>query len=160
MTDIRYGPPIGQSEGQYDDDCLPGDPMVAALSQGEYIAPGIVTDYKRALVILCPRLFNSPDLPVGPVNPSKDPRCDKFNQDRYTTLSLDTVASTLLHEFMHWDFLMGFQAEHVSDYTAALDSSNPENDPQNGYGPYNAFRLSARNRSPIFNADNYVEFAM
>ena len=162
MTDIRYGPPLGQSEGQYDELCLPGNPELAVLNQGEKIAPGVMTDYRRALMILCPRVFNQADLPLGPVNPINDARCVTLRQTPYTTLSLDTLASTILHEFMHWDFLMdpATQGNHIDDYQSAYDSGNTQGDPGNGYGPYNAFRLSARQRNPTYNADSYVEFAM
>ena len=165
MTDIRYGAPVrGTSYGQYDTSCLTGSGQTGATIQGYHIAPGIVSDDRRALLILCPEAFRAaiPDLPLEPLDPSNDPRCVTMRQNLYNSFELDTLASTILHELFHWDYLMGpaTQQEHIADYKASTDPSNTDGDPSNGYGPYNAFRMAARNRNTILNADSYVQFAV
>lgn len=110
---------------------------------------------------MCPAGFKDEDLPRGPLPPSKDARCNTFRRNLYNSYQLDTLASSVLHEFFRWDFLMGdaTRNRHMIDYTAKGDASNTDQDPVDGYGPYNALRMAVRNRNTVLNADSYVQFA-
>lgn len=94
MVDIKYdAPDRGTSAGQYAKICLRGSGQLAALIQGNQIAPGIVADTRRALMIICLRAYGGENLPIGPLETGRDTRCDTIRQDRCNSLQMDTLAS-------------------------------------------------------------------
>jgi hypothetical protein len=77
---------------------------------------------------------------------------------------MPSLSYVVLHELMHYSQMRrGIQEmldTPIVDYAASEDTANNDNDPPNGYGPYNAMRLKARGRNPIENADSYAWFAL
>ena len=125
------------------------------------------------LLVVCPALLSInaqgghtwPDL--SGVN------CQGFgNPPRASQANIDNVASILLHEFLHFNYLFDHDpAEwYIQDWNA-LDY--PGQNPTHGYGPVNSHiidQLYARGQGPIlpspdspnplYNSDNYIYYAL
>ncbi|KAI1623127.1 hypothetical protein EDD37DRAFT_682610 [Exophiala viscosa] len=136
-----------------------------------YIDPGALGPV--ALVSLCDPTFGFPTL-VEIEDPSADHRdadgdpllgytCDGLGD--HDTDWMQTPGGVLLHELMHWTYLL----EDIPNYEDLIDE-NEDGFPQiadfagpnpgDGYGPYNTMRLrQVKAAETIQNADSYVWYA-
>jgi hypothetical protein len=111
----------------------------------------------------------------SPFPESQEPsKCDMFYDAWYADHRLDTLSATVLHELLHNDFIRKDYQQRkdgkdqiidIMDYHSSMDpDTNANEDPPNGYGPYNAMRLKqtqdqGRLLTPLDNDDSYVWFA-
>ena len=108
----------------------------------------------QGIAVLCPPVFE-----------------DHLMQELHSNM-LDTFVSQkkggmgqiLLHEFLHWDYLVEpALGMHIGDWNSP---PKPNVFPAEGYGPYNAMlvrqteNLIPENNAALKNADNYVYFAL
>jgi hypothetical protein len=117
-------------------------------------------------IVFCPNGFSGlPDLDVVP--------CASL--ETTTSYAMDNLAATVLHEYLHWNYLIaGGNANRgapplIRDWNIPFV---PDADPSSGYGPYYSMRinqlyaqpgLSSNGRArpdPYSNAENYVWFAL
>ncbi len=127
------------------DDCKDKPWMLGYLLQ----KPDFPDEYVH--LIVCTRTMQLPLI--------SEMSCDKLSD--HIDKTFDTLAATLMHEYVHWSALM----------KRALDTKDPPqrkihdfeapkgSDPENGYGAYNAMRIREKH-DPTDNADNYAWFAL
>jgi hypothetical protein len=129
----------------------------------------------RGLLVLCPAAFELYYTAFNLPGKKEQSKCDMFYNAWYSDHRMDTLSATLLHEFLHNDFIRKDcqlkkdgkdQIIDILDYRASIDpDTNSKNDPPNGYGPYNAMRLQqtqgqGRLLTRLDNDDSYVWFAL
>ena len=124
--------------------------------------PGAANPSLRALV-LCEAEFEKPgDLP----EPDDTSKCSTIKD--FATFDMDNLSATLLHEFMHYRYLVnGATSADIVDWNVDPPYSVTKILPRSGYGPYRSFYLNQKStipttpqRDPRLNAENYVWFAL
>lgn len=114
-----------------------------------------VNDRRRGLLEFCPHAFTFPNLP----DINEPSRYEIFNDKNYAQQATDTLSETILHEPMHYEFLnglaSGLNGRPIVDYRPSGAT-----DPQDGYGPREAMWVKQRGFGDLYNAENYVWFAL
>ncbi|KAK4945581.1 hypothetical protein LTR10_015200 [Elasticomyces elasticus] len=136
-----------------------------------YVDPGALGP--AALVSLCDQTFEFPTLQEiedpparyrdGEGNPLPGFTCDGLGD--HDTDWMQTPGVVLLHELMHWTYLLedipnyeDLIDENEDGFPQIVDFAGP--DPVDGYGPYNTMRLrQVKAAETIQNADSYVWYA-
>lgn len=109
----------------------------------------------QAVCVLCPRAFTYHNL--------RDIPCSDL--DAVVSRKMDVIGSTILHEVLHWEYLITpfSEGEPLVDWEL-----NPPNwpAPPDGYDPYNAMQINrlstepekpgSTSPNPVRNPDNYV----
>jgi hypothetical protein len=93
--DVHFGPfPLGVNNGKFDMYCrIPGD--YAVLVNGDRFAKGMPPE--RALIVLCQRAFDWPDLPAS----DDKSRCSAFASTSWQTYAQESLPNTIFHELLH-----------------------------------------------------------
>lgn len=122
------------------------------------------SNYAARALILCPAAFRETpnDLP----QPGDISKCSGLKA--FATYDMDSLSATLLHESMHFRFLINrATSSPIVDWNVDPSYEETRILPLTGYGPYNTFYLNQRStipttpqRDPRLNADNYVWFAL
>ena len=118
-------------------------------------------------IVFCPNGFSGlPDLDAVP--------CASL--ETATSYAMDNLAATILHEYLHWNYLVAGgnvnirAPQMIQDWN--LNPSVPDADPPSGYGPYYSMRINqlyaqpghssngGARPDPSSNAENYVWFAL
>ena len=78
--------------------------------------------------------------------------------DDWTSFQMLPLAGTILHEFLHWEYLTSELGYQIGDWNSP---AVPNALPPNGYGPYNCQLVGANGEEfSLRNADNYVWYAL
>ncbi|CAF9915984.1 MAG: hypothetical protein HETSPECPRED_002704 [Heterodermia speciosa] len=113
-------------------------------------------DPENPFIVLCPNAFKKKAVTSlnGAENPADNPDdakhyilCDDLKINGHVSYLMNSLGSTLLHEYTHYDGL-------VESIFGA-----PIIDQDNGYGPVNVYNNLDKGLSP-FNADSYMYYAL
>lgn len=125
--------------------------------------PGASNPAARALV-LCPDAFTH--TPNELPQPDDTSKCSTLKS--FATYDMDSLSATLLHEFLHYRFLINrATSSPIVDWNVDPSFEEIKILPRSGYGPYRSFYLNQKSiipttpqRDPRLNADNYVWMAL
>ena len=113
-------------------------------------------DPQNPFIVLCPNAFKKKAVTAlnGAENPADNPddakhyiSCDDLKINGHVSYLMNSLGSTLLHEYTHYDGL-------VESIFGA-----PIIDQDNGYGPVNVYNNLDKGLSP-FNADSYMYYSL